>query len=45
MEKASLFILKVGVILSGKMSHVTLSDLRKAPIAKSRGKNINERKV
>ena len=31
METASLFIQKVGVALSGTMSHVTVSDSRKAP--------------
>ena len=29
METASLFIQKVGVVLSGKMSHVTLCDTEK----------------
>ena len=31
METVSLFIQKVGVVLSGTMSHVTVSDARKAP--------------
>ena len=34
METASLFIQKVGVVLSGTMSHVIVSDVRKAPCAK-----------
>ena len=41
METASLFIQKVGVVLSGKMSHVIMSDERKAPRAKGRGEDIN----
>ena len=41
METASLFIEKVGVVLSGTMSHVITSDARKAPQAKGRGKDIN----
>ena len=32
METASLFIQKVGVILSGTMSHVTVSDAEKLPM-------------
>ena len=41
METASLFIQKVGVVLSGTMSHVTTSDARKALSTKGRGKDIN----
>ena len=41
METASLFIRKVGVLLSGTASHVTVSDARKAPRAKGRGEDIN----
>ena len=41
METASLFIQKVGVVLSGTMSHVTMREARKAPRAKGRGKDIN----
>ena len=41
METASLFIQKVGVVLSGTASNVTVSDVRKAPHAKGRGKDIN----
>ena len=41
METASLFIQKVGEVLSGTKSHVTMSDWRKAPCSKGRGKDIN----
>ena len=41
METASLFIQKVGVVLPGTMSHVIMSDGRKAPQAKGRGKDNN----
>ena len=41
METASLFIKKVGVVLSGKMSYVAVSEARKATRAKGRGKDIN----
>ena len=41
METALLFIQKVGVVLSGTMSHVIVSDVRKAPCAKGREKDIN----
>ena len=41
MEAASLLIQKVGMVLSGTTSHVVVSDVRKAPQAKGRGKNIN----
>ena len=41
MEITSLFIQKVSVVLSSTMSHVTVSDARKAPHAKGRGKDIN----
>ena len=36
MKTASLFIQGVGVVISGTMSHVTVSDTRKAPCAKGR---------
>ena len=42
---ASLFIYKVGMVLSGTASHVTVSDARKAPRTKGRGKDNNYRKV
>ena len=45
METASLFLQRVGVVLSGTMSHMVVSDVRKAPHAKGRGEDINERKV
>ena len=38
METESLFLQKVGVVLSGTMSHVIVSDTRKAPHAKGRGR-------
>ena len=38
METASLFMQKVGEVLSATMSHMILSDTRKAPFAKGRGK-------
>ena len=41
METASLYIQKVGVVLSGAISHVTASDSRKAQRAKGRGEDIN----
>ena len=41
METASLFIQKVGVALSGTGSQVNVSEARKAPRAKGRGKDIN----
>ena len=41
METASLFAQKVGEVLSGTMSYVTMSDVRKAPHAKGRGKDIS----
>ena len=41
METASLFILKVGEVLSGTASHVTMSDTRKAPHAKGWEEDIN----
>ena len=40
METASLFIQKVGVVLSGTASHMTESDSRKAPWVKGRGEDI-----
>ena len=45
METASLFIQKVGVVLSGTMSHMIMKDVRKAVCAKGRGKDVNQRKV
>ena len=41
METASLFIQKVGVVLSGTACQMTVSEARKAPHAKGRGKDIN----
>ena len=42
MEIASQFIQKVGgVVLSGTASHMTVSDVGKAPHAKGRGEDIN----
>ena len=41
METTSLFIQKGGVVLSGTMSHVIVSDTRKAPLAKGWGKDVN----
>ena len=41
METAVLFMQKVGVVLIGKMSHVVVSDARKALCNKGRGKDIN----
>ena len=41
METASLLIEKVGVVLSGIASHVTVSDVRKALLAEAKGKDIN----
>ena len=41
METSSLFIHKVGVVLSGTACQVTMSDARKAPYAKGRGEDIN----
>ena len=41
METASLFIQKVDVVLSGTMSHVIMSDARKARWTKGRGKDIS----
>ena len=41
METASLLIQNVGVVLSGTMSHMIVSDTRKAPRTKSRDKDIN----
>ena len=36
METASLFIQKLGVVLSGTASHVTLTDVRKTALDKGR---------
>ena len=41
MEVTSIFIQKVGVVLSGKMSHMIMGEVRKVPWAKGRGKDIN----
>ena len=41
METVSRYIQKVGVVLSGTMSHVTASDTRKAQRTKGRGEDIN----
>ena len=41
MEIPSLFIQKVGVVLPGTMSNVTLSDPIKDPLPKGRGEDIN----
>ena len=41
METASLFIQKVDVVLSGIMSHMTVSAARKAPFATGWGEDIN----
>ena len=41
METATLFIHKVGVVLLGTASQMKVSDARKAPHAKGRGKDIN----
>ena len=41
MIRASLFIMKVVVVLSGTISRMARSDARKAPCAKGRGKAIN----
>ena len=41
MGTASLFIQKVGVVLSGTMSHVIMSDARKAPCAKGGVEDIS----
>ena len=49
MEIASLYILKVGVVLPSIMSHVIVIDTRKAPHAKGRilikGKSTKARDV
>ena len=41
METTSLFIQKAGEVLSGTKSHMAMSDWRKAPSSKDRGKDIN----
>ena len=41
METASLYKLKVGVVLPGRMSHVIMSDANKAPLAKRRNEDVN----
>ena len=45
METASLYIQQAGVVLSGAMSIVIISDERKTPCRKGRGKDVNCRKV
>ena len=44
METASLFIQTVVVVLSGTMSHVIVSDARKAPYAKGSVRILIEEK-
>ena len=44
METASLFIQRVGLVLSGTTNHVTMRDARKAPQAKGRGRILIIRK-
>ena len=41
LNQPSLFIQRVGVVLSGTMSHVIVNDARKAPRANGRGKDVN----
>ena len=41
METASLFIQELGVVLSGTMSQVIVSDVRKAQCTKGSGEDIN----
>ena len=41
MEIASLFIQKVGVVLSSTATHMTVSDNRKALCVKGKDKDIN----
>ena len=41
METATQYIPKVGVVLSGTMSHVIVSYVRKGPLAKNKGEGIN----
>ena len=41
METASLHIQKVGVVLSGTLCHVIMSDVRKAPHTKGRSNDVN----
>ena len=41
METVSLYIQNMGVLLSGTMSHVIMSDARKALHAKGTGKDVN----
>ena len=40
MKTASLFIQKMGVVLSGTRIHVIMSDKQKAPHVKGRGEDI-----
>ena len=41
METEALFIQKVGVLLSGTTSHMSVNDARKAPCVKGRGEDID----
>ena len=41
METTSLFIQKVVTVLSDTMSHMIVSDSRKAPSTKGRGEDVN----
>ena len=41
METASLYIQKMGVVLSDTMSKVIVSDGRRVPRAKGRGKDVS----
>ena len=41
MERASLYLQKMGVVLSGKMSHVNVTDARKATHVKGRGEDVS----
>ena len=40
METASLFIKKIGEVLSGTMSHVIVSEARKALYPKGKGEDV-----
>ena len=41
MDTSSLFIQREGVVLSRTKSHLIVSDVRKTPYAKDKGKDIN----
>ena len=45
MEKVLLYTQKVDVVLLGTMSHMIMSDTRKATCANKRGEDVNYRKV